>query len=92
MIVLELVVICAALISVSVLLFNQVVAQWKEYSFYKANGWGFSVESGHDKLRLDRKIQIYDLNLNNWQRFYIFRPAFLSCITLLLAFMIWSLF
>ena len=91
MIVLELVVLCAALVSLSLLIANQVVVQWKEYSFYKANGWDFSVDSGHDKLKVDKKLQGYDLGLNNWQRFYIFRPVFLICVTLFLAVMIWSL-
>ncbi len=91
MIFLELVVLCAALIAVSLLLANQVIVQWKEYSFYKANGWDFSVDSGHDKLKVDKKIQVYDLSLSNWQRFYIFRPAFLLCVTFFLALMLWSL-
>ncbi len=91
MIVLELIIRCAALVSVSLLIANQVLVQWREYLFYKANGWDFSVESGHDKLKVDKKIQVYDLSLNNWQRFYIFRPAFLICVIFFLAFMIWSL-
>lgn len=92
MIFLELTIVCAALLSLIFLLINQIAVQFEEYFFYKANGWDFSVDSGKDKIQVDKKIQIYDLSLNNWQRFYIFRPAFLSCVTLFLTFTTWSLF
>lgn len=92
MIILEFVIIAAALMAVSLLLGNQIVAQVNEFKFYKRNGWDFSADSGHDKLRLDKKIQIYELSLTNSQRFYAFRPVFILCTACFLGGMIWSLF
>lgn len=92
MIVLEFLIITSAMTAVILLLRNQITAQVKEYRFYKANSWDFSIDSGLDSLMLDKQIATFDLNLSNWQRFYLFRPAYIVNIMLLLCFMIWSLF
>ncbi|MGI2033721.1 hypothetical protein ACRQ1B_15110 [Rhizobium panacihumi] len=92
MIILEFLIITATTTAVILLLRNQIIAQVKEYRFYKANGWDFSVDSGFDKLKLDRQISTFGLNLTPWQRFYLFRPAYIINITVLLGFMIWGLF
>lgn len=91
MIFLEFLIIAAALAAVILLLRNQITAQVREYHFYKANGWDFSIDSGLDSLMLDRQITTFDLNLSNRQRFYVFRPFYILIIMVLLGFMTWSL-
>ncbi len=91
MIILKFLIVTAALTALLLLLRNQMVAQVKEYRFYKANGWDFSVDSGLDTLKLDRQISTFGLNLTPWQRFYLFRPIYILNMTVLLGFMVWSL-
>lgn len=92
MLIVEFLIISAALVAVAALIRNQVMAQWNEYRFYKSNGWDFSVDSGSDRLKLDRQVFSYAPNLTNWQRFYLFRPIYTLNIIALFGFMVWSLF
>jgi len=91
MIILELLIITATMTAVILLLRNQITAQLREYRFYKANGWDFSIDSGLDSLMLDKQVATFDLKLTNGQRFYLFRPAYILGFILLLGFMIASL-
>lgn len=70
----------SALIAVGLLAVQQIIAQVREYNFYKKNGGDFSVDSEMDHVKLDRSMHYNDLRLTNWQRFYLFRPA---CIAML---------
>ncbi len=82
MLILKIVIFSAALIAVGLLAVQQIIAQVREYNFYK-NGGDFSVDSNMDHVRLDRSMHYNDLRLTNWQRFYLFRPA---CIAMLVFF------
>jgi hypothetical protein len=90
-IVLEIIVISATLAAIALLFCNQVMVQVLEYRFYRDNGGDFTVDSGIDRLKVDQKIHVRDLNLTNWQRLYIFRPIFILSVGWMLGFMIWSL-
>ncbi|WP_234901864.1 hypothetical protein [Agrobacterium rubi] len=91
MLLFEILIISAAIAAVSLLIVHQVATQLREYYFYKGNGWDFSVDSNLDRLKLDERIAIYNLNLTNWQRFYLFRPLYVLNMIVLLGFMLWSL-
>ncbi|CUX57317.1 hypothetical protein FY140_10220 [Agrobacterium tumefaciens] len=91
MLIFEIVVFSAALIAVSLLAVQQIVAQVREYNFYKKNGGDFSVDSEIDHVRLDRSMHYNDLRLTNWQRFYLFRPACIAMLVFFSAMMIASL-
>lgn len=75
MLILEILVFLAAMALVALLTLHQVVTQAKEYRFYEKRGWDFSIDSGLDKI--DERITPYRLGLSNWQRFYLFRPAYI---------------
>lgn len=91
MLLFEILIISAAIAAVSLLIVHQVATQLREYYFYRENGWDFSVDSNLDRLKLDERIANYNLNLTNWQRFYLFRPLYVLNMIVLLGFMIWSL-
>lgn len=91
MLVLEIVIFAAALIAVSLLTVQQIVAQVREHNFYKKNGGDFSVDSNMDHVRLDRSMHYNDLRLTNWQRFYLFRPACIAMLVFVWAMMVASL-
>lgn len=91
MLVLEIVIFAAALIAVSLLTVQQIVAQVREHNFYKKNGGDFSVDSNMDRVRLDRSMHYNDLRLTNWQRFYLFRPACIAMLVFVWAMMVVSL-
>jgi hypothetical protein len=92
MIFLEFAAVFATVAAVTGLLINQAMVQFLEYQFYRSNAWNFSLDSRLDRLKIDTRIQIYDLNLTNWQRFYIFRPVMIATVSFLLIAMIWAIF
>ncbi len=92
MIALEILIKAAALGSLSLLILHQIATQVREYYFYKQNGWDFSIDSNLDRLKIDEKITVYNLNLTNWERFYLFRPFYIFIMIVLLGFMIWASF
>lgn len=92
MIVFEILIKAAALGALSLLILHQIATQVREYYFYKQNGWDFSIDSNLDRLKIDEKITVYNLNLTNWERFYLFRPFYIFIMIVLLGFMIWASF
>ena len=92
MVVLEILIKAAALGALSLLILHQIATQVREYYFYKQNGWDFSIDSNLDRLKIDGKITVYNLNLTNWERFYLFRPFYIFIMIVLLGFMIWASF
>ncbi|NTI46417.1 hypothetical protein FY134_25235 (plasmid) [Agrobacterium fabrum] len=92
MLVLEIFIFSAAFLAVILLAAHQIVAQIKEYRFYKSNGGDFSVDSGMDNLKLDEGVYINALGLTNWQRFYLFRPFYIVLLIAFAGMMIFSLF
>ncbi|MBN6148849.1 hypothetical protein JR065_00720 [Xanthomonas sp. AmX2] len=92
MLILEIAVFSAAFLAVSLLAVHQIVVQVKEYRFYKKNRGDFSVDSGMDDVKLDKRIHINDLGLTNWQRFHIFRPLYIVLLIVFAGAMIFSLF
>lgn len=90
--VLEILIFSAAFLAVILLAAHQIVAQIKEYRFYKSNGGDFSVDSGMDNLKLDERVYINALGLTNWQRFYLFRPFYIVLLIAFAGMMIFSLF
>lgn len=92
MLLLEILLFLAALVAVILLAAHQIVAQIREYRFYKSNGGDFSVDSGMDSLKLDERIHINPLGLTNWQRFYLFRPFYIMLLIVFASMMILSLF
>ncbi|MFK3781402.1 hypothetical protein [Agrobacterium sp. NPDC089420] len=82
----------AAFVAVILLATHQIVAQVREYRFYKSNGGDFSVDSGMDNLKLDERIHINALGLTNWQRFYLFRPFYIVLLMTFAGMMLFSLF
>ncbi|MBA8801675.1 hypothetical protein FHW77_005432 [Agrobacterium sp. RC10-4-1] len=91
MLALEIVIFAAALIAVSLLTVQQIVAQIRERNFYKKNGGDFSVDSNMDHVKLDRSMHYNDLRLTNWQRFYLFRPVCIAMLVFVWAMMLVSL-
>jgi len=91
LLILKIVIFSAALIAVGLLAVQQIIAQVREYNFYKKNGGDFSVDSEMDHVKLDRSIHYNDLRLTNWQRFYLFRPACIAMLVFFWAMMIVSL-
>lgn len=91
LLILEIVIFSAALIAVGLLAVQQIIAQVREYNFYKKNGGDFSVDSEMDRVKLDRSMHYNDLRLTNWQRFYLFRPACIAMLVFFWAMMIVSL-
>ncbi|SCX34644.1 hypothetical protein [Agrobacterium rosae] len=92
MLLLEIVIFSAAFLAVSLLTAHQIIAQVREYRFYKNNGGDFSAYSGMDNLKLDERIESYRLGLTNWQRFYLFRPLYILMLIAVAGMMIFSLF
>ncbi|ASV87839.1 putative tiorf67 protein (plasmid) [Ochrobactrum quorumnocens] len=92
MLLLEFLIFSAAFVAVILLAAHQIVAQIKEYRFYKRNGDDFSVDSGADNLKLDERVYINALGLTNWQRFYLFRPFYIVLLIVFAGLMIFSLF
>jgi hypothetical protein len=92
MLILEIAVFSAAFLAVSLLAVHQIVVQVRECRFYKKNGGDFSVDSGMDDVKLDKRIFIYDPGLTSWQRFYIFRPLYIMLLIVFAGTMIFSLF
>lgn len=92
MIVFEILIKAAALVALSLLILHQIATQVREYYFYKQNGWDFSIDSNLDRLKIDERITVYNLNLTNWERFYLFRPFYIFIMIVLLGFMIWASF
>nr|WP_172690696.1 hypothetical protein [Agrobacterium tumefaciens]ASK41696.1 hypothetical protein [Agrobacterium tumefaciens] len=92
MLLLEFLFFSAAFVAVVLLAVHQIVAQIKEYRFYKSNGGDFSVDSGMDNLQLDERVYINALGLTNWQRFYLFRPFYIVLLIAFAGMMIFSLF
>lgn len=92
MIVFEILIKAAALGALSLLILHQIATQVREYYFYKQNGWDFSIDSNLDRLKIDEKITVYNLNLTNWERFFLFRPFYIFIMIVLLGFMIWASF
>lgn len=92
MLLLEILLSLAALVAVILLAAHQIVAQVREYRFYKSNGGDFSVDSGMDNLKLDERVHINALGLTNWQRFYLFRPFYIVLLIVFASMMILSLF
>jgi len=91
LLILEIVIFSAALIAVGLLAVQQIIAQVREYNFYKKNGGDFSVDSNMDHVKLDRSMHYNDLRLTNWQRFYLFRPACIAMLVFVWAMMVVSL-
>lgn len=50
---LEILIFSSAFVAIILLAAHQLVAQVREYGFYKRNGGDFSVDSGVDNLKLD---------------------------------------
>jgi hypothetical protein len=92
MLLLEFLIFSAAFVAVVLLAVHQIVAQIKEYRFYKSNGGDFSVDSDADNLKLDERVYINALGLTNWQRFYLFRPFYIVLLIAFAGMMIFSLF
>lgn len=92
MLILEIAVFSAAFLAVSLLAVHQIVVQIRECRFYRKNGGDFSVDSGMDDVKLDKRIYINDLGLTNWQRFYVFRPLYIVLLIVFAGMMIFSLF
>ncbi|KQQ58989.1 hypothetical protein ASF69_14935 [Rhizobium sp. Leaf311] len=92
MVVFEILIKAAALGALSLLILHQIATQVREYYFYKQNGWDFSIDSNLDRLKIDEKITVYNLNLTNWERFFLFRPFYIFIMIVLLGFMIWASF
>ena len=92
MIVFEILIKAAAIGALSLLILHQIATQVREYYFYKQNGWDFSIDSNLDRLKIDERITVYNLNLTNWERFYLFRPFYIFIMIVLLGFMIWASF
>ena len=92
MIVFEILIKAAALGALSLLILHQIATQIREYYFYKQNGWDFSIDSNLDRLKIDERITVYNLNLTNWERFFLFRPFYIFIMIVLLGFMIWASF
>jgi len=92
MLLLEILLFSAALVAVILLAAQQIVAQVREYRFYKSNGGDFSVDSGMDHLKLDERVHINALGLTNWQRFYLFRPFYIVLLIVFASMMVFSLF
>ena len=90
LLILEIVIFSAALIAVGLLAVQQIIAQVREYNFYKKNGGDFSVDSNMDHVKLDRSMHYNDLRLTNWQRFYLFRPACIAMLVFVWAMMVVS--
>ncbi|OOO25204.1 hypothetical protein BS627_10090 [Agrobacterium salinitolerans] len=91
MLLLEFLIFSAAFVAVVLLAVHQIVAQIKEYRFYKSNGGDFSVDSGADNLKLDERVYINALGLTNWQRFYLFRSFYIVLLIAFAGMMIFSL-
>ena len=92
MLVLEILLFSAAFGAVGLLAVHQIIAQVREYRFYKNNGGDFSVDSGMDNVRLDERVYINALGLTNWQHFYLFRPFYILLFIAFNGMMIFSLF
>ncbi|SCX25142.1 hypothetical protein DSM25558_3708 [Agrobacterium sp. DSM 25558] len=90
MIVFEILIKVAALGAVSLLILHQIATQVREYYFYKKNGWDFSIDSNLDSLKLDERITVYNLNLTNWERFWLFRPFYIFIMIAFFGFMLWA--
>lgn len=84
MLILQVLIQISALVAVTMLIRSQVIIQMREYRFYKARDWDFSVESGLDRLRLDKGMLGYQLPFTPWQRFYLFRPLCIAHLTIFL--------
>ncbi|EGP54248.1 hypothetical protein Agau_P200579 (plasmid) [Agrobacterium tumefaciens F2] len=82
----------AAFVAVILLAAHQIVAQVREYRFYKSNGGDFTVDSGMDNLKLDERVYLNALGLTNWQRFYLFRPFYIVLLIAFAGMMLFSLF
>jgi hypothetical protein len=82
----------AALVAVALLVANQTRTQVREYRFYRARNWDFSVESGLDRMKLDEGMLGYNLGLSNWQRFYLFRPYCIFFLSVFFCGLIYVLF
>jgi hypothetical protein len=91
MLILQILIECAALLAVMLLVMSQIRIQVREYRFYKSRDWDFSAESGLDRLRLDKGMWGYELPLTNWQRFHLFRPLCIVHLLLFLGLMIFAL-
>lgn len=92
MIILEIMIVLVVLSLVGLLVRHQIIVQIKEYHFYKNNGWDFSVDSGIDDVKLDERIHTHSLGLNNWQRFYLFRPFYIFLLVAITCAMTFSKF
>ncbi|MBB3947113.1 hypothetical protein GGQ73_003079 [Rhizobium skierniewicense] len=92
MIVFEILIKVAAHAALSLLILHQMATQVREYYFYKKNGWDFSIDSNLDRLKLDEKITAYNLNLTNWERFWLFRPFYIVIMIAFFGFMLWAAF
>jgi hypothetical protein len=92
MVILQILLVIAAFAAVTLLLLHQMATQVREYCFYRARGWDFSVDSGLDRLKLDQRILIFDLGLSSRQRLYLFRPFYIAGLILFIGLMISSLF
>lgn len=89
---LEILIFSSAFVAIILLAAHQLVAQVREYGFYKRNGGDFSVDSGVDNLKLDERIHINALGLTNWQCLYLFRPFYIVLLIAFAGMMIFSLF
>ncbi|KAB2701978.1 MULTISPECIES: hypothetical protein [Hyphomicrobiales] len=92
MLLLEVLLFSAAFVAVILLAAHQIVAQVREYRFYKSNGGDFTVDSGMDNLKLDERVYLNALGLTNWQRFYLFRPFYIVLLIAFAGMMLFSLF
>jgi hypothetical protein len=92
MLLLEILLFSAAFVAVGLLAAHQIIAQVREYRFYKSNGGDFSIDSGMDNVKLDERVYINALGLTNWQRFYLFRPFYIVLLIAFAGMMIFSLF
>lgn len=92
MLLLEVLLFSAAFVAVILLAAHQIVAQVREYRFYKSNGGDFTVDSGMDNLKLDERVYLNALGLTNWQRFYLFRPFYILLLIAFAGMMLFSLF
>ena len=92
MLLLEVLLFSAAFVAVILLAAHQIVAQVREYRFYKSNGGDFTVDSGMDNLKRDERVYLNALGLTNWQRFYLFRPFYIVLLIAFAGMMLFSLF
>lgn len=90
MLILEIAVVTIVLGLLALFTLHQILTMVREYRFYRANGWNFSVDSGLD--RVDERIAPYRLPLTNWQRLFLFRPAYILMLLVFSTMMVASLF